>query len=94
MKYSSCIDMMFADLPFEKRFKAAADCGLNAVEFWKWSNKNLDFVCKELKNNGLQFSVFNIDSQNEQLSYDLSRGILNAGRVEEFLAALKESIPV
>ena len=94
MKYSSCIDMMFADLPFEKRFKAAADCGLNAVEFWKWSNKNLDFVCKELKNNGLQFSVFNIDSQNEQLSYDLSRGILNAGRVEEFMAALKESIPV
>lgn len=94
MKYSSCIDMMFAHLPFEKRFQAAAACGLNAVEFWKWSNKSLDFVCHALQENRLQLSVFNIDSQNEQLSYDLSRGILNAGRVEEFLLALKESIPV
>ena len=37
---------------------------------------------------------FNIDSKDEKLSYDLSRGILNDGRVEEFISALNESISV
>ena len=38
--------------------------------------------------------VFNIDSDDEALSYDLSRGILNQGRKEELKKALEESIPV
>ena len=35
-----------------------------------------------------------MDSSNEARSYDLSRGIINSGRTEEFLEALAESIPV
>ena len=42
----------------------------------------------------MNISIFNLDSRDEKLSYDLSRGIINDGRAEEFVAAVKESIPV
>lgn len=42
----------------------------------------------------MKLSIFNIDSNDEQLSYDLSRGILNDGRAEDFLKAFEESITV
>ena len=86
--------MMFAEMDFYKRFEYAKKCGANAVEFWKWSNKDIVKVKDELVKNELSFSVFNIDCKDEKISYDLSRGILNAGRKEEFILALKESISV
>lgn len=93
-KFSVCIDMMFSHLDFFDRFAAAKKAGADAVEFWKWTNKDIDRVCTELKNNSLGFAIFNIDSTDEKLSYDLSRGILNQGRKEELKNALLESIPV
>lgn len=94
LRYSYCIDMMFSEMDFYKRFEYVKKCGANAVEFWKWSNKDIAKVKEELAKNNLLFSIFNIDCKDEKLSYDLSRGILNAGRKDEFVSALKESIPV
>lgn len=94
MKFSVCIDMMFAHHDFEDRIAAVRGAGLSAVEFWKWTNKDIDRVCRELFDNKMDFAIFNIDAKDEKLSYDLSRGILNAGRKQELLAALKESAPV
>lgn len=93
-KISCCIDMMFADMDFGDRIKAVKQSGLDAVEFWKWTNKDIDLICRLKAEYGLGLSVFNIDSADEKLSYDLSRGILNAGRADEFISALKESIPI
>lgn len=90
---SCCIDMMFSELDFYDRIGAVGDCGINTVEFWKWTNKDVDKVKRLLDKNKMRLSVFNIDSTDEALSYDLSRGILNSGRAEEFVAALCESIP-
>ncbi len=90
MKISVCIDMMFAHLDFFDRFSAVKNCGLDTVEFWKWSNKDIDEIIKT----GLNVSIFNLDSKDEALSYDLSRGIISSGRVEDFKKALLESIPV
>lgn len=90
MKISVCIDMMFAYLDFYDRFEAVKNCGIDTVEFWKWTNKDIDKIVKS----GQQVSIFNLDSTDEQLSYDLSRGIINSGRVDDFIKALKESIPV
>ncbi|MBQ7841236.1 MAG: TIM barrel protein [Lachnospiraceae bacterium] len=94
MNLSVCIDLMYTYCDFYERFAEAAADGIKTVEFWKWSNKDLDRVCALLQENGQQVSIFNIDCQDEQLSYDLSRGILNDGRADEFLRALIESIPV
>lgn len=90
MKVSVCIDMMFSELDFFERINAVKNCGIDTVEFWKWTNKDID----RIERSGMKVSIFNMDSSDEQLSYDLSRGILNDGRVEEFILALNESIPV
>lgn len=94
LKYSACIDMLFPNEDFYDRFKLAKNSGVNAIEFWKWSNKDISKVCALMNDFGLSFSVCNLDSTDEKLSFDLSRGILNAGRKEEFLYALGESIPI
>ncbi len=86
--------MMFSAHDFYDRFKLAKESGAKAVEFWRWSNKDLDRVCEELSKNGLSFAIFNLDSSDEKLSSDLLRGILNQGRKEELKKALEESIPV
>lgn len=93
-KVSACIDMMFSGLDFYDRFAAVKASGIGAVEFWKWSNKDLNRVRGLLDRHGLDFTVFNIDSRDKRLSRDLSRGILNLGRKDELLSALKESVPV
>ncbi|MBQ7294507.1 MAG: TIM barrel protein [Clostridia bacterium] len=94
MKISSCIDMMFSHRTFDERIAAVQAAGIDTVEFWKWTNKDIEKIHSELESRNMKLSVFNIDSKDEKLSYDLSRGILNAGRKEEFLAAIKESTPV
>ena len=94
MKTSCCIDMMFQSVGFYERLKLVKDSGIDAIEFWKWTNKDIDKVVSLKEELGLELSVFNIDSFDEKLSYDLSRGILNDGRVDDFLTALKESVPV
>ena len=94
MKLSLCIDMMFSQLDFYDKFDAVKNCGFNTVEFWKWTNKDVDKIVNIIKTKEMNVSIFNIDSSDEKLSYDLSRGILNAGRADEFLKALNESIPV
>ena len=49
MKYSACIDMMFSRLDFDGRIAAVEKAGLDTVEFWKWSNKDIDRVADELQ---------------------------------------------
>lgn len=93
-KISCCIDMMFSDLDFYDRISAVHQCGINTIEFWKWTNKDIDKVVDLLNKYNMNLSIFNIDSTNEKLSADLARGILNDGRDEDFVKALKESIPV
>ena len=90
MKTSICIDMMYSYCSFYERFDEVKKSGINTIEFWKWSNKDINAIAKS----GLNVSIFNIDSIDEKLSYDLSRGIINDGRTEDFIKALNESIPI
>ena len=94
MKYSACIDMMFPQYDFYDRFSEVKKAKLSAVEFWKWSNKDLSRVEEELQKNELALSIFNLDCRNEALSYDLSRGILNTNRKKELIDAFYESTEI
>lgn len=54
MQFSACIEMLFAEEPdFARRIDLAAAAGLPAVEFWRWTNKDLDAVEAALKRTGL-----------------------------------------
>ncbi len=95
MKFSVCIDMMFSYLDFYERFAAVKAAGIDTVEFWKWSAKDVLNVQKVLKENEMHLSLMNIDVQNDEaLSYDLSRGILNKKRSGDLIRAIEESAGV
>lgn len=49
MKYSVCIDMMFSGLDFYDRFAGVKACGIDTVEFWKWSDKDIPRIEQLLK---------------------------------------------
>lgn len=94
MNISCCIDMMFSRINFYDRFEAVRKCGIETIEFWKWSDKDIDKIEKILNQNNMGVSIFNLDSRDIQLSKDLARGILNDGRDDELISSVKESIPV
>lgn len=52
--YSACIELLFREEEqFPDRIRAAKAAGLDAVEFWSWSNKDLDAVKAALDETGL-----------------------------------------
>ena len=55
MKFSACIEWLFAEEApaFADRIRAARDAGLDGVEFWRWTNKDLDGVEAALNETGL-----------------------------------------
>ena len=85
MRFSACIEMLYSNMEFYDRFNAAKQNGFDTVEFWKWSNKDIDGIKQKMIENNLSCSVFNIDSRNSKLSDDLSHGVLNSGRKNDLI---------
>lgn len=58
MKYSACIEWLFAEESpdFANRIRLAKDAGLSAVEFWKWTEKDIPAVEKALAETKLALS--------------------------------------
>ena len=54
LPFSACIETLFADEAGDAagRIRAAASAGFGAVEFWHWSNKDLDAVEAALRDTG------------------------------------------
>lgn len=94
MKFSVCIDMMFSDIPFPDRITKAADVGADAIEFWGWREKDICSISEKTKENGLSVCLCNLDSNDEELSKALMRGILTHGRGDELAKAVHESAAV
>jgi hydroxypyruvate isomerase len=55
MKFSACIEWLFADEApvFADRIRAAKDAELDGVEFWRWTDKDLDAIEVALRETGL-----------------------------------------
>lgn len=60
---SACIEPMYAELPFLDRFQAAKDDGFDFVEFWSWTDKDLDAVKAAAEKAGVGISGFNGDAE-------------------------------
>ncbi|HEV7718419.1 MAG TPA: TIM barrel protein [Arsenicitalea sp.] len=55
MRFSACIELLFKpEHPdFSDRIHAAKAAGFDAVEFWRWSNKDMEAVAAALQQTGL-----------------------------------------
>lgn len=65
MKYQkcACIEPLYSELPFLDRFAAAKNDGFDFVEFWSWTDKDLDAVSKASADAGVGISGFNGDAE-------------------------------
>ncbi|MGM9649254.1 MAG: hydroxypyruvate isomerase family protein [Butyricicoccaceae bacterium] len=79
----ACIEPMYSELPFLERFAAAKKDGFDYVEFWSWTDKDLDAVKAAAENAGIGISGFNGDAD-----YSL----INPAEKEDYLAFLRQSV--
>ncbi len=58
-RLSACLDMLFTEEPdFADRVRRASDAGFEAVEFWRWTNKDIPGLKAAVDETGMQLSGF------------------------------------
>lgn len=62
IRLSACIEMVFADLPFDDRIRKTAQLGIPAIEFWGWTNKDLGRVAELTGELGLAVAAMSSSS--------------------------------
>ena len=80
---SACIEPMYSELPFLERFQAAKDDGFSFVEFWSWTDKDLDAVKAAAERAGIGISGFNGDA---------GLSLIDPEQKESYLAFLRRSV--
>ena len=66
LKLTACIEMMFQEYDYLKRPQAAADIGLDGVEFWGWSGKDMAAIGDACKAAGLPITSCSMDTKDEK----------------------------
>ncbi len=61
LKFSVCIEMIFADLPILERIDAVAAAGMSAIEFWSWRNKEMPAIAERAAQSSVQIAGFLAD---------------------------------
>lgn len=74
---------MYSELPFLERFQAAKDDGFEFVEFWGWTDKDLDAVKAAAEKAGVGISGFNGDAE---------LSLIDPEQKEAYLEFLKKSV--
>jgi hydroxypyruvate isomerase len=86
MRFSACIEWLFAEEgDFPERVRAAHAAGLDAVEFWRWSNKDIDALEVAVRDTGIAVAG---------LVAEPMVPLTDPAKHEEFLEGLKRSIEV
>lgn len=80
---SACIEPMYTELPFLERFQAAKDDGFAFVEFWSWTDKDLDAVKAAAEQAGVGIAGFNGDAE---------LSLIDPSQKESYLAFLRRSV--
>ena len=82
-KRSACIEPLYSEIPFLDRFRAAAEDGFECVEFWGWTDKDLDATKAAAEEAGVTICGFNGDA-------DLS--LIDPTQKKDYLEYLKKSV--
>jgi hydroxypyruvate isomerase len=85
--YSACIEWLFAEEGdhFADRIRRAHAAGLEAIEFWRWTDKDLDAIEAALKETGLKVT---------SLVAEPMIALTNTANRETWLKGLADSVAV
>lgn len=92
MKLSVCAEMVFGELAFCDRLREIKACGLDCIEFWRWSDKDIEALRGQLAALGMTVSAFCVDSSDPEISAYIGKYALNGDNAQALLAAAQESI--
>lgn len=86
-RFSACIEWLFAEDndAFADRIRKAREMGLDAVEFWRWTNKDLDAVEAEVAEGGIAVAGIVAEPM---------IALTNSDNREAWLEGLRQSISV
>lgn len=87
IRYSACVDMLFTaeSADIAQRIRLAKAAGMDAVEFWLWSNKDLDAIEDALGETGLPLAGIVAEPFAE---------LTRTGDHQRFLDGLEQSLAV
>jgi len=68
MKPSICLEMIFPELPFDKRVEEVFRAGFSYVEFWDWRDKDLTQLKKACSACGVKISNFSGQRQGDLIA--------------------------
>lgn len=93
VKLSACIEMIFNNLPFCERMAAAKSAGLNAVEFWGWTGKDLPAIKETAEKNGLAIAAFCVSGAGSAHADEFNaKRLLDRTGIDAFKKVTEESI--
>ncbi|MCR4431915.1 MAG: TIM barrel protein [Tepidanaerobacteraceae bacterium] len=80
---SICIETIFTEAPFEKRFELVKQSGFDYIEFWLWKDKNINKIKELREKNDLKVASF---------SGDQNYSLIDDNESEKYISFIKESI--
>ena len=83
LQKAACIEPMYSELPFLERFQAAKADGFQFVEFWSWTDKDLDAVKAAAESAGIGIAGFNGDAV---------LSLIDPSQKEAYLDFLRQSV--
>jgi hydroxypyruvate isomerase len=88
MRFSANLSFLFKDVPFDERFRRAADAGFSGVEFM-WPGLDLvDSVAAAVQETGLEVALFNFDAG------DMAAGDRGLAGDPDRRAQFRDNVPV
>lgn len=92
IKLSACAEMLYTNDEFEERIRKLKNDNINTIEFWQWSNKNLESIKKAAVKNEMTVCAFCVDSNNQDIQSMVSQTALNKKAEKMLITAVCESI--
>ncbi|MCY9665807.1 TIM barrel protein [Paenibacillus alginolyticus] len=83
MKKSLCLETVFTEESFERRFELAAQAGFDHVEFWTWQDKDIEKIKYLSDKHNLTIASF---------SGDHEFSLVNRNESSEYIQFVEESI--
>lgn len=83
MKKSACIEMIFTELDFYDRIEAAKNTGFDYIEFWGWTDKDLNRIKELCEKHDVEIASF---------SGDRDYSLVDINHVEPYIDFVKKSI--
>jgi len=97
LRFSPCIEMMFTEVDFYDRFKAAKDSGVDCVDFWGWSGRDINKIKNIIEENKIIITSVCVDTTDPEAGEVFNKKRLltrDPDAFDAFEKACKESIKV